>query len=91
MECTGFEPCNGTLFWCHFGCVCLMYAGDWPTKACIERSMLISESVYHQFVCYKTCSVTVLQLQSVAIQYINNEKCDLIKPSEKIFTEFEFH
>jgi len=33
----------------------------------------------------------VLQLQSVAIQYINNEKCDLIKPSEKIFTEFEFH
>lgn len=24
----------------------------------------------------------------MAIQYINNEKCDLIKPSERTFTEF---
>lgn len=60
MEGTGFEPCNDTLFWSHFGCIYLLYVyiGDWPAKACIKRSMLISASVYHPCECYKTYFVT---------------------------------
>jgi len=55
--------------------------------------MLIFASVYHPCECYKIYSVTS-QLQWLECGhsvYINKENCDLVKPSEKTFTEFEFY